>query len=73
MLANDDFYTRWRMLTTNLYHMGAMMNPYLLVDLSIHEDVAVKSRFLNVMCKLTTSIDNQYGRMVANFQAFKDR
>ena len=60
-------------MTTDLHHAGAILNPYLLDDLSIHEDAAVKSGFLDAMRRLTTGIDGQYGRVVAEFQAFKER
>jgi hypothetical protein len=58
-------------MTMGLYHVGAMLNPYLLNDLNIHEDATNKTRFLNVMTRLVTCIDGQYGRVVAKFKAFK--
>ena len=60
------------MMTTNLHHVCTMFNSYLLDDLSIHEDNVVKSRFLNAMRRLTTSIDGQYSWLLANFQSFKE-
>ena len=33
-----------------------MLNPYLLDDLNIHEDVIVKSRFLDDMKRLTQAL-----------------
>jgi hypothetical protein len=72
-LAEEDFYSRWRMMTTDLHHAGAILNPYLLDDNVVHEDAAVKSGFLDAMRRLTTGMDGHYGRVVAEFQAFKER
>ena len=71
-LPKVDFYNRWHMMTTHLHHVGAMLNPYLLDDLIIHEDVAGKSKFLNAMRKLTTCIDSHYDRVVVKFQVFEE-
>lgn len=59
-------------MTMDLHHAYIMWNPYILDDLSIHEDVAVKLGSLNVMRRLTTCIDGEYGWVVAKFQAFKE-
>ena len=56
-------------MTTHLHHAGAILNMYLLGDLSIHEDATVKSRFLDAMRMLTTHIGS---RIVAKFQACKE-
>ena len=61
-LAEEDFYSRWRMMTTDLHHAGAILNPYLLEDISVHEDPAVKSGFMDAMRRLTMGIDGHYGR-----------
>ena len=58
-------------MTTNLHHMGAMSNPYLPDNFTIHEDV-VKSKLLDAMWKLTTCIECHYNRVVAKLQAFKE-
>lgn len=60
------------MLIMDLHHAGIILNPYLLDDFSIHEDAIVKSWFLDAMRILTTHIDDQYGRVVAKFWAFKE-
>lgn len=49
-----------------------MLNPYLLDDLSMHEDVAVKSSFLDAMKMLTTCIDGQYD-MLWPISSIKER
>ena len=71
-LAKENCYSSWRMMTTNLHHAGAMLNLYLLDDLSIYEDVVIKSIFLGTMKRLTTCINNQYDWVVAKFQTFKE-
>lgn len=58
-------------MTMCLYHVGAMLNLYLLDDLNIHEDAAIKTRFLDAMKRLVTGIDGQYGWVVAKFKTFK--
>lgn len=44
-LAEEDFYSRWCIMATNLHHVGAMLNLYKLDELRIYEDVAVKLCF----------------------------
>src|SRR5665213_91792 len=61
------------MMTTDLHHAGALLNPYLLDDINIHEDAAVTSGFMDAMRRLTTGIDGHYARVVAEFQSFKER
>lgn len=51
---------------------GYNIESVLLGDLSIHEDAVVKSWFLDAMRRLTTNIDDQDGRVVAEFRAFKE-
>lgn len=71
-LTKEDFYNRWHIMTTDLHHVGAMLDPYLVDHLSIHEDVVVNSCFQDAMRRLTTSIDGHYGRVVAIIPAFKE-
>lgn len=54
-------------------HVDTMLNPYLLDALSIHEGLAVKLGSLDVMRRLTTCVDGQYGQVVAKFQPNKER
>ena len=39
-----------------LYHTNAMLNSYLLNDLSIHRDTVIKLGFLDAMWKLTLEL-----------------
>jgi hypothetical protein len=44
-LANvieDQFYMRWKMLTTNLHYAWAFFNPYLLGEALLHDDANAK-------------------------------
>ena len=34
MLAEKYFYSQWRMMNTDLHHVGAMLNPYFWMTLS---------------------------------------
>lgn len=60
-------------MTMGLHHASAMLNPYLLDDLSINNDGAFKSRFWDAMKRLTADIEGHYGRVVTQLQAFKER
>lgn len=52
VLAKENSYSWWHMMTTDLHHVAALSSPCLLVDLSIHEDIAIKLGFLDAMRKL---------------------
>lgn len=60
------------MITKDIHHAGSMLNLYVLYDLSIHKDINVKSRLLDPMGSLTTSINGKYNRVVTKIQIFKE-
>jgi len=41
-VIKDQFYQRWKMLTTDLHYVGAFLNPYLLGEACLHDDVDAK-------------------------------
>jgi hypothetical protein len=44
-LANvieNQFYQRWKMLTTDLHYVGAILNPYFLGETRLHGDADAK-------------------------------
>lgn len=51
-LVEENFYSWWRMMTMDHHHAAAMLNSYLLDDLSIHENTAAKLGFLDANRKL---------------------
>jgi hypothetical protein len=53
-LANvieDQFYRRWKMLTTDLHYARALFNPYLLGEACLHDDVNVKETLNKILRK----------------------
>ena len=66
-LAEEDFYNQWYMIITDLHHACAILTLYLLDDLIIRENVAVRSKLLDTVRKLTTCIDDHY-KLWANFK-----
>jgi hypothetical protein len=47
-VINDQFYQRWKMLTINLHYARALLNPYLLDEIHLHDDVDAKE-VLNIV------------------------
>ncbi len=41
-VIKDQFYQRWKMLTIDLHYVGAFLNPYLLGEACLHDDVDAK-------------------------------
>jgi hypothetical protein len=47
----DQFYHRWKKLTTNLHYVMAFLNPYLLGETCLHDDVYTKKMLNHVLQK----------------------
>jgi hypothetical protein len=64
----DSFYNRWTMVKTDLYYVGALLNPYLLYDKELADNsnslIACK-RVLRKLYPLET-----YPEVVQDFLAF---
>jgi hypothetical protein len=71
-LANvieDQFYQRWKMLTTNLPYVKAFLNPYLLGETRLHDNANTKKMLNKVLQKITnTSI--AYAQALKEFTNF---
>jgi hypothetical protein len=67
----DAFYNHWRMVKTDLYYVGALLNPYLLHDKELADDndslIACK-KVLQKLCPLET-----YSDVVQDFLAFRHK
>jgi hypothetical protein len=51
-LANvieDQIYQKWKMLMTNLQYARALLNPYLLGEVCLHDDADVKGALNRVL------------------------
>jgi hypothetical protein len=44
-VIEDQFYHRWKMLTTNIHYARALFNPYLLGGVCLHDDANAKEIF----------------------------
>jgi len=41
-VIENQFYQRWRMLMIDIHYVGALLNPYFLVKVRMHDDANVK-------------------------------
>ncbi len=48
-VIKNQFYVTWEMLTTNLHYVGAILNPYLLGEVRLHDDADVKEALNKVL------------------------
>ncbi len=48
-MIKNQFYVTWETLTTNLHYVGAILNPYLLGEVRLHDDVDVKEALNKVL------------------------
>jgi hypothetical protein len=56
----DAFYSRWDMVTTDLYYAGAFLNPYLFYNKELADDIdslSMCKRVLQKLCPLETYPD----------------
>ena len=56
----DAFYNRWTMVKTDLYYVGALLNPYLLHDKELADDndsLTTCKRVLQNLCSLEAYLD----------------
>jgi hypothetical protein len=71
-LANvikDQFYQRWKMLTTNLHYARALFNPYLFSEVCLHDDANAKEALNRVLWK-TTHTPTTYALALRDFANF---
>lgn len=70
-VAENDFYTRKRMITTDLHSAGALLNPYLLRDKDLADDPDAITACKRVLRKLCSP--EAYPDVVNEFIAFRHR
>ena len=70
-VAERDFYTRKRMITTDLHSAGALLNPYLLHDKDLADDADAITACKRVLGKLCTP--ENYPDVVNEFIAFRHK
>jgi hypothetical protein len=73
-LANvieDQFYQRWKMLTTGLHCAGFLFNPYLLGEACLHDDVDAKET-LNIALQKKTCTLIAYALALKDFANFAE-
>ncbi len=71
-LANvieDQFYQRWKMLTTDLHYARALLNPYLLGEICLHDDANAK-KMLNRVLRKTIHNPTAYALALRDFTDF---
>ena len=70
-IAEDEFYARKQMITTDLHSAGALLNPYLLHDKELADDPDVITACKRVLRKLCTP--ETYPDVVKEFIAFRHK
>jgi hypothetical protein len=48
-VIENQFYLRWKMLTTDLHYAKALLNSYLLGEVHLHDDVDVKGALNKIL------------------------
>ncbi len=68
-VIEDQFYQRWKMLTTDLHYVKALFNPYLLGEACLHDDADVKENLNKVLWKTTRTLTT-YALTLKDFTIF---
>jgi hypothetical protein len=63
------FYHQWEMLTTDLHYARALLNPYLLGEVRLHNDIDVKETLICVLRKNTNN-STTYAQALKDFVDF---
>jgi hypothetical protein len=69
--AEDQFQSRWHMLRTDLHYAGALLNPYLLDEVTLIDDREATEAVVRVLRKLTTN-DVAFASALSEYQSFRD-
>jgi hypothetical protein len=64
--VESQFQRQWRMMKTNLHYVGALLNPYLLGNNMIHDDVDAKEGIKEVVWKMSVDATS-YVQTLTNF------
>jgi hypothetical protein len=70
--AERAFYTRWTMMLTDLHYAAALLNPFLLDEVTLMDDNEAREAILEVLRKLTTG-GFAFAAALSEYQAFRDR
>ncbi len=62
-VIKNQFYQNWKMLMIDLHYARALLNPYLLDDIHLHDDVDAKE-VLNVVLWKTTNTPITYAQVL---------
>jgi hypothetical protein len=68
-VIEDQIYQRWKILTTNLHYARALLNPYILGEVCLHDDANAKEIFNKVMWKIART-PITYALTLRNFTNF---
>jgi hypothetical protein len=71
-LANvieDQFFQRWKMLTTNLHYARTLFNPYLLVEVHLDDDLDAKEALNKILQKIANT-STAYALVLKDFVDF---
>jgi hypothetical protein len=73
VMLEENFTKRWDMMLTNLYYVGALLNPYLKDVLEIQENDDSKCALNLVVHKLCAVLGVQFNDAMAELIKYKER